>query len=58
MAGDYRVYDHNGKSLTGKDSVDREAATRAFNEAKLKAGRGETPVLVRKGQEKPGPGEG
>lgn len=54
MAGDYRVYDHKGKSLTGKDSVDRQTATRLFNEEKRKqAGRrGSTPTIVRKGQEK------
>lgn len=52
MAGDYRVYDHKGKSLTGKDTVDRQTATRLFSEAKRKAGRGEAPTMIRKGQEK------
>lgn len=53
MAGEYRVYDHTGKSLTGKDKVDRETARRVFMEEKQRR-RGEQrpPVMVRDGQSK------
>lgn len=54
MASDYRVYDHAGKSLTGKDKVDRETARRVYEEEKAKRrGSKQPPTLLREGQEKP-----
>lgn len=59
MADEYQVFDHKGKSLSGAKPVDRETAHRIYTEAREKTrGRaGEKPHLVRKDQEKPGPGE-
>jgi hypothetical protein len=59
MADAYKVYDHKGKSLTGRDAVDRETAERIYSaERERTRGRpGEKPTLVRVGQEKAGPGE-
>lgn len=54
MAGDYRVYDHKGKSLTGKDGVDRQTAQRVYEQqrGKTRDRTGEKPTMVRKGQDK------
>lgn len=54
MAGEYRVYDGKGKSLTGKDTVDRQTAQRIYMEHREKTrGRtGEKPTMVRHGQDK------
>lgn len=51
-AGDYKVYDHRGKLLTGKTAVDRETAVKVLRDAGENAGPGQAPVLVRKSQEK------
>lgn len=53
MAGEYRVYDAAGKSLTGKDKVDRETARRVFMEEKRRtAGQKTPPTMIRQGQQR------
>jgi len=59
MADEYQVFDDKGKSLSGAKPVDRETAHRIYTEEREKTrGRpGEKPSLIRKDQEKLGPGE-
>jgi len=57
MADTYKVFDKDGKVLTGKSAVDRETARKAFDEAQRAAGPGEGPTMTKVGQDKAGPKE-
>lgn len=55
MAGDYRVYDAKGKSLSGKDTVDSETARKLYMQERERTrgqGPGSRPSIVRQRQEK------